>query len=341
MSADRSNRAALAVMTGYDLAIRSLEPLANAGGFSGARIWRVETQSRTYCLKSWPPSRIDSIRLSWIHDRLTFARSCGIEFLPSIARRRDGLSCSEFGERVWDLIDWMPGIADFQGRPTAARMASAMSALAQLHRVWRQAESGVGPCPSITRRLERVNQWEDLLRRGWRPNFLTCDVESVGAIAKQAWPLILAHVPTIRNLLSQLLNRQFRLQTCLGDIWHDHVLFKDDRVVGIIDFGSVRVDSPAVDLARLLGSFAPLDDSLYLAGLNDYRSHAPLSDDEVELTRILDYAGTVLGAANWLLWIYHDGRVFEDLASAAARLTLLVRRMEAMNGPGRILAAKP
>ena len=31
-----------------------LEPLGNAGGFSGARFWRLERPHRPLCLRRWP-----------------------------------------------------------------------------------------------------------------------------------------------------------------------------------------------------------------------------------------------------------------------------------------------
>ena len=43
----------------------------------------------------------------------------------------------------------------------------------------------------------------------------------------------------------------------------------------------------------------------------------------------LDETGTILGAANWLRWLYRDGRSYEDRNAVARRLEVLVRRLEA------------
>ena len=41
-----------------------------------------------------------------------------------------------------------------------------------------------------------------------------------------------------------------------------------------------------------------------------------------------DETGTLLGATNWLRWLYHEGRRFEDRGAVARRLAELVTRIE-------------
>jgi hypothetical protein len=43
---------------------------------------------------------------------------------------------------------------------------------------------------------------------------------------------------------------------------------------------------------------------------------------------MLDRTGTILGTANWLLWLYRDKRVYEEGSGVARRLAALVERME-------------
>jgi Ser/Thr protein kinase RdoA (MazF antagonist) len=95
-----------------------------------------------------------------------------------------------------------------------------------------------------------------------------------------------------------------------------------------VDYGSVKVDHVAVDLARLLGSLVEGDAERTAAGLTAYARLRPLTDRDWRLVRLLDETGAVLAAANWLRWLYHDGRRFEDRAAVAERLTRLVRRLE-------------
>lgn len=61
-------------------------------------------------------------------------------------------------------------------------------------------------------------------------------------------------MPWAIEQLKPLADVSFRLQPCIRDIWHDHVLFDGDRVTGLIDFGAMQIDTPATDIARLVGS---------------------------------------------------------------------------------------
>ena len=50
------------VLRRFGLAAPRPEPLGNHGGFSGARIWRTQTNRGDCCLKAWPPAGITSAR---------------------------------------------------------------------------------------------------------------------------------------------------------------------------------------------------------------------------------------------------------------------------------------
>jgi homoserine kinase type II len=116
-------------------------------------------------------------------------------------------------------------------------------------------------------------------------------------------------------------------------VWHDHVLFEGDAVTGLIDYGAVKIDHVAVDLARLLGSLVGASRDAWSIGLQAYRRLRPLADDEEQLAHVLEESGNTVAAANWLMWLYRDGRAFEDRAGAARRLGLAVARMEGLETP--------
>jgi len=100
-------------------------------------------------------------------------------------------------------------------------------------------------------------------------------------------------------------------QVCLRDIWHDHVLFTGERVTGLIDFGALDIDIPAVDIARLLGSMAGDDATAWQTGIAAYSDTRPLSELEIRVAKALDASGTILAGCNWIRWIYLDGRRFD------------------------------
>ncbi len=333
MLADPLERQARLVLAEYDIPVRSLTSLGSAGGFSGARIWRVESLVGDWRLKAWPPSTMNLSRLAAIHARMISARSAQLDFVPFVATRRDGSTCTDLDGCAWDLVSWMPGKADFNSQPSSARMIAAMSGLSKLHVHWREGSLRHGLCPAIQRRLERLDVWDETLRSGWRPKFAIVDRDPFGELAEQAWRELPPRLSEARALLGPRREAPYPLHTCLGDIWHDHVLFEGDELTALIDFGAVRIDTPMVDLARLLGSLAPTADDLYSIGLQSYRTRISLSPEELSLLDILDYSGTAIGAANWLLWVYRDGRQLEDRAAASRRLSTLLGRLRHLCRP--------
>jgi Ser/Thr protein kinase RdoA (MazF antagonist) len=152
--------------------------------------------------------------------------------------------------------------------------------------------------------------------------------DPVDPYLQRAWQLLQIHVSKIPTVLNPWTNRAMPLQPCLCDIWHDHVLFESDTVTGLVDFGGVKNDHVAVDLARLLGSLIEDRTDLRAAGLEAYRRIRPLALEEEELVSVLDMTGTLAGLMTWLKWLWVDGKPFEDRASAARRLQALVERVE-------------
>jgi Ser/Thr protein kinase RdoA (MazF antagonist) len=282
------------------------------------------------CLRAWPETGPAADRLRVIHHRMEAARQAGLEFVPAVLRTGSGETCVEHAGRLWDLTAWLPGRADFHARPTPRRLEAACAALARLHAVWARAEARTGPCPAVRRRLDGAREWADLVRSGWRPAFRD-DGGLLHPWAVRAWRVLPAHLPRVPALLVPWATAPLPLQPCLCDVWHDHVLFEGEAVTGLVDYGSVKLDHVSADLARLLGSLVPDDPEGTAAGLEAYGRLRPLEPAEQALVGVLDWTGTILGAANWLRQIYHEGRAFEDRTAVAERLSLLVRRME--NGP--------
>ncbi|HYT91790.1 MAG TPA: phosphotransferase [Gemmataceae bacterium] len=293
-----------------------------AGGFSGARVWRVGE----LCLRAWPESGLTIERLSAMHRLMDQALASGLEFVPTVLRTRERRSYVEHTGRLWDLTTWMPGRVDFHTHPTAARLDAACTALARLHAAWVPTPTPIGPCPAVLRRLTCAREWLALVASGWRPALARAD--PISTPAERAWRLLQTPVPPLPERLTPWLAVTLPLQPCLCDVWHDHVLFEGDVVRGLVDYGSVKVDHVAVDLARLLGSLVPDDTAMTAIGLAAYGRMRSLTYQEQTLVGLLDETGVIFGAANWLRWLYHEGRHFEDRSAVAARLSQLVARLE-------------
>jgi Ser/Thr protein kinase RdoA (MazF antagonist) len=311
-------------------------PLGNHGGFSGAQIWRIESEVGPACLRAWPPGKASKEFLRDIHDLMK--RAAGLRFVPAVHARSDGTSYTQHAGRWWDLTSWQPGTADFHARPSPQRLRAACIALGQLHALWTPEPVAVRSCPAIRRRLARTREWLELLATGWREPLQAPAGDPAGPVAQRVWKLV---AQTIHRLPRQLASWQafaVPVQPCLCDVWHDHLLFDCDMLTGLIDYGGVKTDHVAVDLARMLGSLVGDDTERWAEGLAAYRGVREFSGEEESLARVLDQTGTILGAVNWLLWLYRDRREFEDRAGAARRLETLAERMEKWESRRPLLA---
>jgi homoserine kinase type II len=308
------------VLRRFDLAAASTQSLGNGGGFSGARLWRISTASADFCLKAWPPGGVTPDRHREIVRLIRHARQAGLTFVPTTSDH------VEHAGRVWDLADWMPGTADFHANPSVARLRAACVALARLHVAWADFATSPRPCPAIIRRMIATREWLDATVGGWWQTFAPPD--PVSPWAERAREIVEQRISGVPRLLEPWRSVPLPMQPCLCDVWHDHVLFTGDEVTGLIDYGAVKVDNVAVALARLLGSLAGDDETLYEIGLAAYAAIRPLSDNERRLVPLLDRTGVVLGLANWLRRLFHDGGEYEDRAAIARRMSELVRRVE-------------
>jgi homoserine kinase type II len=312
-----------------------LVPLGNRGGFSGARLWRVDSPAGRFCLRAWPPHEtLDGIQ--YRHRLMRCARHQGLPFVPAVFDGNDGTSAVCEAGRWWELTEWLEGRADLIQHPTAGRLEAAATALARLHRAWEPFAEAPAPCPAVHRRLAFLRDWQGLLGSGWRPEAHAAD--PLRPLVERAWPLLLHRLKEVPQRLEAWTSTNRPVQPCLCDVWHDHLLFEGDRLTGLVDYGAVKPDHVSVDLARMLGSLVGDDPAGWAVGLQAYRRVRPLTADEEGLARVLDRTGTLLGIANWLRWLYHDGRDMEDLSAVRGHLERLLCRVEAWDrGSGALV----
>jgi homoserine kinase type II len=320
--------AARAVLSQYVISSSVLRPLGNRGGFSGAALWRVEGPDGDWCLRAWPAEEMIRERIFEIHSLMKQARDQRLMFVPAVLITRSGSSCVVQADRFWELTAWMPGTATTPAQVTRPQVEAACAALALLHRAWAQVGQNIGPCPGVRRRLRAFQEGDARIRT----SCLKFDPHDPAQTwAERAWRLLQGHAAKIPLKLTPWLDRELPLQPCLCDVWHDHVLFEGDVVTGVVDYGGVKTDQVAVDLARLLGSLVENRADLRAAGLEAYACIRPISLQEEELVAVLDQTGTLVGLITWLKWLYFEDKQFDDRAAAARRLQALVERVERWN----------
>ncbi len=329
MSPSPLDSAAATVRTRYSSFGRqgTITLLANHGGFSGAFLWRIDGPAGPLCLRAWPPYETWP-QLLFRHRLMLQARRSGLIFVPMIFPTLDGTTAVEYAGRLWELTEWLPGRADFHERPCTARLEAACTALAQLHLNWRSISSSATGCPAVQRRLSSIEEWQSLLRAGWNPLAVAAENDPLRPIVERAWRVLPSALEQVPHRLQRWRAGHPRVQPCLCDVWHDHLLFEGERLTGLIDYGSVKIDHVSVDLSRLLGSLVAGDADGWRMGLQAYRRLAPLSEEEEELAHALDETGIIVGATNWLRWLYEEKRSFADHQGVARRLTELVKRLE-------------
>lgn len=309
-----------------------VEYLGNAGGLSGAQFWRLVAPRGALGLRCWPIEHPTPERLGFIHAVLQHAADRGIDFVPVPMATTRGDTFYQQAGRLWELTPWLPGAADYENSPRVEKLRAAMIALAKFHLavVNFPVATRLGPAPAVTQRLARLRE----LQNGGIATLSAAVDESI-------WPemVLLAHrmvidlphvVPATIAQLAPLADVPLPLQVCIRDVWSDNILFAGDVVTGLVDFGAVGVDTPATDIARLLGSLAGDDAASWRAGLDAYSSVRPLTPDESRAVPTLDLAGTVLGGCNWLRWIYVDRRRFESPDRIQQRFARMATRVNAI-----------
>jgi homoserine kinase type II len=178
--------------------------------------------------------------------------------------------------------------------------------------------------PAVLRRLALFRSYREWRAGGGRPTDTGHD--GLNAAFEEAFHLMPAVLPGVEELLRPWHDRPLPTFPCLCDVHTGHVLFTGDRVGGIIDYGAMKVDHPAVDLARYLGGAANGDVRKVRLGVAAYRAAGPPVDVPEELAHVLDRTGAAGGLANWLLRL-SAGQPVADPKTVAKRMGRLIDRL--------------
>jgi aminoglycoside phosphotransferase (APT) family kinase protein len=217
-----------------------------------------------------------------------------------------------------ELSTWQPGQAETQTACSPERLRAAVQAVAQVHAVWRAGTMTKGVCFGAQHQHQRLAEWTSA-----ELALLRASLQGSPSVYSSGAYLFADQREHAMKQLTPWLCRKVMLHQCLGDIWSAHVLFTGDEVTGLIDYGGMRLDHPAQDLARLLGSMCPGDAQLRQIGLDAYHGQAEMKD----LAVVMEKTGAIVGIGNWLRWLLLEKRKFADQSLAEKRFTQLVQQL--------------
>ena len=285
------------------------EPLGNAGGGSGARLWRFASGRGALVARAWPsdgPGRTD---LERIHRWLAETRDLG--FVPVPISAMDGRTLQEHAGLLWEVCPWHSGRADMSCPPPRPRLRAGFTALAAFHQVLARHQVR-GPSPGLRARLHELNS---LTLGGFDVMESAIDRAPAGsgrAPARYWLNLARRAAPRVITPLRRASARVVALQPCLRDARPEHLLFRGERVTGLVDFGAMAIESVAADLARLLAEWVGADRSARADALDAYSAVRSLDEAESGLLKVFEDSADLLGGGHWARWHFVEGRVFND-----------------------------
>ncbi len=317
---------------------REVRRLGNAGGFSGAMIWQLETAQATMCLRRWPRACPTPERLFGIHQVLKHVGArCNFVPVPIDVASREAApeSFVHYDGHLWELTVWLPGTAELDSNVTEQLVAAAMRALAEFHVA--AAELGVSQLKSdgLQERHRMACEFAAGRLEKWRQALATYSgehehLERCRQIVTLCRPL----VERLPAMLSSVAEHPLEIQHCLRDVKRDHLLFEGTNVTGLIDYGAMRRDSVSGDIARLLGSLGDVGTKMWRHGLSAYEEMRTLSVHEKTAIPLFHNANVALSGLNWVRWLMFERKTFEDTSEVGARLDEIMECLRGHSGTG-------
>ncbi len=193
--------------------------------------------------------------------------------------------------------------------------------------------------PAVTERLVRLGELDKLVgsfveiqRAAAFPPPLNLAVRRAASLLATKWNEVRRR---ISGLLTTYSSHPVVTHFVLRDVHREHLLFCDDQPTGLIDFDAIRIDTPAVDLARWVGSLW-IDSTdgrqrdlqtVFELALAEFLSESPskgrsFGKTEIALSRVFVYANPWISLANWLVWLTVDQRSFQAGPDAVAQRVL-------------------
>lgn len=300
------------------------EPLGNAGGLSGAGLWRFRSALGQLVLRAWPPHGQAQPALEQIHQWLHAAGRTGLVPVPIAGL--DDRTLQEHDGRCWELAPWLEGSALLQRPPSPSRLRAGFAGLAAVHASLRHLACR-GYSPGLIRRAAELEALIEREFRNLEGALNSHGSESHVPLARRWLELARTLAPDIASRVHRANGCEVALQPCLRDVRPEHLLFARDRLTGLIDFGAMGIDTVSGDLARLLSEWLDPDRDARAAALTAYANVRPLDEAETRLIDVFSASTALLAGAHWVRWHFLEGRTFEDPSAVRFGLQRSVERL--------------
>lgn len=299
-------------------------PIGNAGGLSGARLWRFDSATGPLLARQWPDGS-DRDHVERVARWLKRADRLG--FIPVPIHGRDGRSVQPSEGTFWTVEPWKPGSA--VQVPSQEQARSAFESLARFHKSMGEITPNA-ISPGLTSRVGEIDgliardilQWGRIVARATpgktrdlAQQWLANAARSAPAILQEARPFAMKTMP---------------IQPVIRDARPEHILFEDAKVTGMVDFGAMGIDAVSTDFSRLIGEWFTTDSSLRNVAIEAYSSQRPLTQIEESAILIFERTAALLAGARWLRWGFVEPRQFEDPSAIERGLSRAVRRIESL-----------
>lgn len=298
-----------------------------SAGFSGASAWDVRHGGRNFVLKNFVASA-SRVHAEWVHSLMRHVRAAGHRQVPEVFSGVDGSTVQADPDgTLWELLERMPGSPT--DRPTLAQAAAAGEVLARLHRA-AVALPGATAKHGIPASLQRrITGGRNLLVRPWAMRDPAAAPPGIRPRLTRAADILATAVGgQALAAMASATAAPCVLQPVLRDVWSDHLLFDASRLVGVIDWHAAGIDTPATDIARILGSW-PDDPGITGAVIEGYAAVSPLDPAWPVLIPFLQASGIVLGLDNWFRWTMEEGLRFADMSMVEHRIDELLATLPA------------
>lgn len=305
-------------------------------GFSRSAVWRVRVGNERYALRRLTNELADAKHTCNTHRLMRYAGRV-LNYVPWPRSTNDGPTVALCEGSFWSLESWLPGAPLSEVQIPAVELAT--TALWMFHEVTHDSHcfgefAQQSPCGAVEQRHQLLRAWRDERHSSHMPSGCREDlVARMQQIESQLPRAVGVALPVVEAARGEVVPQQ----PILGDLRRGDLLFDAGRVTGLVDFGAAKIDSPLVDLTRLLGELAGEQQQLWQAGLAAYQLHRQLTDTERRLIAALDAGGVVAASINWLRWL-SEGTV-KPSEAVLRRLGELLNRLEPL-ACGNLIAVR-